>query len=420
MANMKRAYAQLGGAVGASEFGEDVVVTAVAPRRKLDDSFSVYNRSISRATKGWKRGPIDAKGVLYQASERPLMCLAVSPLQSKTEAVVGSSDHALYTFDFSTGKRLRTLYSKRFGHQEWVTCVSYSFDGRVVSGGMDSKLCVWMGNRCDDLRGHTGSVSVLECGGTAKSADLVISGSYDRSIRVWSLKDKECVQKLGGSKRAHQGAVLALDWSCGGQLLSGARDGTTALWDLNSLSPTPIRTFSAPKSGHVTSVATFEKSAGAMRLSGHQDGCVRLWDARDRSAKAAMTAPAHRTESGKAGAVGSIVCSNARSELEHIGGNVVVTAGADGCIAVLDPRSSFKPCIRLAHHRDFIYSMRCIGPLVVSGGGDGNVLVHDLTNGKLLYGIAANQHAVRCISATPRYLITAGDDGSALSFEFGD
>lgn len=43
----------------------------------------------------------------------------------------------------STGKPRRQLYNKRNGHSEWVTCVQHLADGRIASGGMDSKICLW-------------------------------------------------------------------------------------------------------------------------------------------------------------------------------------------------------------------------------------------------------------------------------------
>ncbi len=49
----------------------------------------------------------------------------------------------------------------------------------------------------------------------------VISGSYDRSLRVWSLRSGECLRTLEG----HAGRVLCL-CSSEDQLLSGSADQT--------------------------------------------------------------------------------------------------------------------------------------------------------------------------------------------------
>lgn len=52
-----------------------------------------------------------------------------------SEVVVGGSDHGLKVFDSTSGRLVRTLYSKRYGHSEWVTCVQHLPDGRILSAG---------------------------------------------------------------------------------------------------------------------------------------------------------------------------------------------------------------------------------------------------------------------------------------------
>lgn len=70
---------------------------------------------------------------------RPILCMDV--LGDKV--VTGSSDHGLREYNIISCKQIRQLYSKTYGHSEWVTTVSYAPDGRVLSGGMDAKLCLW-------------------------------------------------------------------------------------------------------------------------------------------------------------------------------------------------------------------------------------------------------------------------------------
>jgi len=81
---------------------------------------------------------------------------------------------------------------------------------------------------------------------------------------------------------------------------------------------------------------------------------------------------------------------------------------------------SLQPLHLLASHRDFIYSLSAVGHVVVSGSGDGMALLHDIESGKLLYGLGANQAAVRAIHASPARLVCAGDDGGVSTYVFGD
>jgi WD40 repeat protein len=70
--------------------------------------------------------------------------------------VTASSDHGLKVYDIQTGRMKRELFNKKYGHREWVTTVDHLEDGRILSGGQDSKLCLWDANvvRCIDLTDH--------------------------------------------------------------------------------------------------------------------------------------------------------------------------------------------------------------------------------------------------------------------------
>ena len=113
-----------------------------------------------------------------------LLCMAIHP--ELTEMVVGSCDHGLQVIDLNKLKKKRELYSKRYGHSEWVTSVTYTSDGRILSSGMDSKLCLWdpKAVKCNDLTGHTASVSKVRASSTGS---LAVSASYDKSLIVWNL-----------------------------------------------------------------------------------------------------------------------------------------------------------------------------------------------------------------------------------------
>jgi len=81
-----------------------------------------------------------SEGKVCDLSDRPLSCGVLAPWG---EVVVGGTDHALYC----TNSRLalsRQLFSKRYGHSEWVTDVIISSEGNhVISAAMDGKICVW-------------------------------------------------------------------------------------------------------------------------------------------------------------------------------------------------------------------------------------------------------------------------------------
>ena len=347
----------------------------------------------------WYSGPTkNPSGISCNVSNQPLVCMTIK----QPYAVVGSTDHALYVIDITTGKKVRTLYTKRFGHAEWVNCVDHMDDGRIVSGAMDSKLCIWGKPNekiptatCIDAIGHAGSISSVKTLGN----NAIVSASYDRTIRLWEAKHRS-VEETAVLK-GHKAPILDINYH-DNYLISGDRGGCAVRWDLNS--QRVCQKLANAHDGHVTVV-----KAGILEnvfLTGGQDGIVKVWDFRNKNA--VFKLPLHTSATSGTGALCAI-------ESNEAGGDIV-TAGADHLVNVIDPKASFKTRSVFDDHKDFIYSLKVTGGLAFSGAGDGMLLVHDIQQGKLLYGLGANQAAVRCIGMTKETLVAAGDDGGVIVY----
>ena len=102
-----------------------------------------------------------------------------------------------------TGKCLRNLYNKRYGHSDWVTCAKFLSDGRILSCGMDNLLCLWDARvvQCKNIQGHNSTVSKI----LVDDRNIGISASYDASLLVWNLDTLECAQ---GLFNGHKDAVV--------------------------------------------------------------------------------------------------------------------------------------------------------------------------------------------------------------------
>jgi WD40 repeat protein len=320
---------------------------------------------------GWQGGPSDTAGRVANLSDRNLLCMSVHG----SVAVVGSADHGLLEVELQGSGRdngplrpKRTLYTKQYGHSEWVTDVTHLPDGRILSAGMDSKVCLWNAAgapRCIDLVGHTGSIARVL--GSADGS-LALSAGYDKTVRLWSTQNGAELAKL----RAHRAPVLHVAWAPG-VLASADREGSVVLWDVHSGTATPL----GAHGGHATALAATGADGGSTAaggtglLSGGQDGVVRLWDVRQE--RSACETQVHT------GAVNELVAHRLASSSP-----LVLSGGADKRVLALDPRMSLQAVHVFEEHRDHIYSLTAIGDLCVSGAGDGLVLVHGLGEGKCL------------------------------------
>jgi WD40 repeat protein len=118
------------------------------------------------------------------------------------------------------------------GHTHDVTSVAYSPDGtRIVSGSKDRTVRVWdahTGKQLAMLEGHTFWVQSV-----AFSADgaHIVSGSEDMTVRVWDAHTSKQLAVLKG----HTGWVWSVAFSPDGlHIVSGSGDKTVRVWDAHS------------------------------------------------------------------------------------------------------------------------------------------------------------------------------------------
>ncbi len=100
---------------------------------------------------------------------------------------------------------------------------------------------------------------------------FVLSGSCDRTCRLWDVTIGECVRLFKG----HRAPVTATAMSgCGKLLASGADNGQVLVWDLATSKCLYVL------NGHVGAVHSvdFSCGSGGLLASSGADGTVRLWD----------------------------------------------------------------------------------------------------------------------------------------------
>ena len=244
-------------------------------------------------------------------SALPALNVAVRPspaILAELAASAGSPSYATETPPFATSAAMPPLMSLgeqvvslRFGTcaegappvvaaPEVSPCVEYSLtmlpDGRCVSSGGGSVAHVWDAagsGRCAlELKGHTARVW---CVAASPQRGLVVTGSWDGSLRVWSATRGVCVAVL----RGHGDRVWALATLPDSELLvSASWDATCRVWSLDSL------TQSSPAAdggaGRGAAVAALQGHSGAVLAlcplprqrcaTGGADGAVRVWLAR--------------------------------------------------------------------------------------------------------------------------------------------
>ncbi len=150
-----------------------------------------------------------------------------------------------------------------------LTSVAFAPDGKrcaICAGKTILLVDVRSGRVLRRLHGHTGWVvqAVFSAAG-----DRLLSGSDDRTARLWNLETGLAMATLQG----HEGGVKSVAFSPGAsRLLSGGNDATVRLWD--AATAKEIRAFR--KHGEPLVSVAFSDS-GRQTLSGSRDAVVLPW-----------------------------------------------------------------------------------------------------------------------------------------------
>nr|XP_046185065.1 F-box/WD repeat-containing protein 7-like isoform X1 [Oncorhynchus gorbuscha] len=268
------------------------------------------------------------------------------------------------------------------GHDDHViTCLQFCGD-LIVSGSDDNTLKVWSaltGKCLRTLVGHTGGVWSSQMSG-----NIVISGSTDRTLKVWDAESGECVHTLYG----HTSTVRCIHLH-DKQVVSGSRDATLRLWDVDSGECLHVLT------GHVAAVRCVQYD-GRRVVSGGYDFMVKVWDPE--------TETCLHTLQGHTNRVYSL----------QFDGAYVVSGSLDTSIRVWDVVTG--GCVHtLTGHQSLTSGMELKNNILVSGNADSTVRVWDIRTGQCLHtlqGPHKHQSAVTCLQFSRSLVVSSSDDGT--------
>jgi len=214
------------------------------------------------------------------------------------------------------------------GHDDGVMCLQFSETLShpafpvLVTGSYDRTARVWnleTGVELHCLKGHTRAVRALQF-----DEVKLITGSMDHTIRVWDWRRGTCIRTLSG----HTEGVVSLNFDTN-VLASGSVDSTIKVWNL--------------------------RSGGAFTLRGHRDwvNSVQLWDSN----------PSARTPSSNAsvfdvpGFASPSASNSAAPQIDP--GKMLFSASDDGTIKLWD--LTLRTCVRqFTGHIGQVQSMKLL------------------------------------------------------------
>lgn len=214
---------------------------------------------------------------------------SVSVTPDRTKAVSASADQTLGVWQFASGRRLASLA----GHRHIVTTVDVTPDGRyAISGSVDETLRMWDldSEKCVAvLTGHEGGLFPMESRGfrawvhsvkVGPCGRFALSGSRDSTVRLWDLDSERCVRTLRGLRPLSE--VTQVLFTPDGQRALSDGDGFVRLWRLDrgacvlvrkghsplAVTPDALRAISVD-ADQALCVWELNSSTDVMKLNGH-------------------------------------------------------------------------------------------------------------------------------------------------------
>uniref|UniRef100_A0A3P9BBI8 F-box and WD repeat domain containing 10 n=1 Tax=Maylandia zebra TaxID=106582 RepID=A0A3P9BBI8_9CICH len=207
------------------------------------------------------------------------------------------------------------------------------------------------------LKGHVGSIrAVLLC----EDRDLLITASFDTSIRCWNLKTDRCDMALYG----HTGTVNCLDADAD-KLVSGAKDCAVKVWCLQTGKP-----FNGFNFKHPSPVLCVKVSKTTIYSSCKQ-GLVKIWDMEN--AALLRTIDAHRS------AVKCLFLDD-----WHL-----LSGDCTGNVMVWSINHNVEECLITFSHQKEVKSLTLLYLRVITGCVDGKIRIFNLLTGDCLREITA-------------------------------
>jgi WD40 repeat protein/sterol desaturase/sphingolipid hydroxylase (fatty acid hydroxylase superfamily) len=194
--------------------------------------------------------------------------LSVAASADGRTIVSGSADRTIKVWDPTTGRERMTLD----GGVTAVPGVAMSADGGLIASTTQDEIKLRDGASGYVTQTLTGHTDLVYCLAVSADGRRIVSGSFDRTVRVWDAITAKELATLGG----HSGPVYAVACSAGGEwLVSGGDDRTVRVWDLaTNREPLTLR-------GHTDAVTGVAVSADGSRVvSASRDGTLKVWDVR--------------------------------------------------------------------------------------------------------------------------------------------
>ena len=324
------------------------------------------------------------------------------------------------------------------GHVNGVMCLQFD-DSVLITGSYDTTIKVWdiaTGEEIRTLEGHTSGVRCLQF-----DDSKLISGSIDATVKIWDWRKGECM----ATHAVHSSGIVGLHFDSS-LLATASIDKTIKIWNFNDSSRFTLR-------GHSDWVnAVRVDSASRTVLSASDDCTVKLWDLDTKSCvktfeghvgqvQQVLTLPHdfdfEDSEVDDSDGTSSTTSTNSypqhpqptnQSTTEPYGPGFtesdrpmppryMLTGALDSTIRLWDTYTS--KCLRTYFgHVEGVWALAADSLRVVSGAEDCMVKVWDTRSGKCERTFTGHAGPINCLGLSDNRMCTGGEDNEVRMYSF--
>ncbi|KAG8735214.1 SCF ubiquitin ligase complex subunit cdc4 [Ceratobasidium sp. 414] len=395
-------------------------------RQLIDQDMTLW-RALLKATRTWFGGP----------SELAYLSRTLALRNRNPSLFVGPQPHPfklLYRRREQTRRNWLHNHPRRLtfaAHgSSVVTCLLFSRN-RIISASDDHQIHVYSpvtGELQLRLEGHEGGVWALAVSPNSPSApgatDSLVSGSTDRTVRIWDLENGKCTHVFGG----HTSTVRCLaivkpmwvdvngrkeKWPKRTLIVTGSRDHTLRVWKLPRQGDPEYRCVGADGedvdpaeedvsrnpyhvrllSGHTHAVRALA-AHGRTLISGSYDTTVRVWDI--------ITGECKWTLDGHSQKVYSVVLDPQR--------NQAMSGSMDGTVRIWSLATG-QALHTLTGHSSLVGLLGLSPTHLVSAAADSTLRIWDPATGVLQHTLSAHTGAITCFQHD-EFKVLSGSDGT--------